>query len=43
MRVCYNKLQKLLIDKGIYQTDLAQKASVITNVIAHIGKNEEIR
>lgn len=43
MRVCYNKLWKLLIDKGMYRTDLVREAGVTTNVIAHMGKNEDIR
>lgn len=43
MRVCYNRLWKLLIDKGIYRTDLARKAGVTTNAMAHLGKNEDVR
>lgn len=43
MRVCYNKLWKLLIDKGMYRTDLAREAGVTTNAMAHLGKNEDVR
>lgn len=43
MRVCYNKLWKLLIDKGMYRTDLIPAAGLTTNVIAHMGKNEDVR
>lgn len=43
MALCYNKLWKLLIDKGMTKTELRQKAGVTTNVIANLGKNESVQ
>ena len=40
MAIGYNKLWKLLIDKGIKKTDLKTLAGVSTNVIAKLGKGE---
>ena len=37
MSVSYNKLWKLLIDKGMSKTQL------ITNAMAKLGKNEDVR
>lgn len=42
MTVNYNKLWKLLIDKGISRTQLRKRAGVTTNVIAKMGKNENV-
>lgn len=42
MVISYNKLWKLLIDKGIKRTELKQLAGVSTNVIAKLGKNEPV-
>lgn len=42
MAVSYNKLWKLLIDKGINKTQLKQKAQISTNAIAKLGKNETV-
>ena len=39
MVISYNKLWKLLIDKGIKRTELKTLAGVSTNVIAKLGKN----
>jgi len=38
----YNKLWKLLIDKGIKKTELRMLARVSTNVIAKLGKNDPV-
>ena len=38
----YNRLWKLLIDKGIKRTELKRLAGVSTNVIAKLGKNEPV-
>lgn len=43
MAVCYNKLWKLLIDKGMTKTQLCQLAKVSTNAMAKLGKNEDVR
>ncbi len=42
MAISYNKLWKLLIDKGIKRTELKQLAGVSTNVIAKLGKSEPV-
>ena len=42
MAISYNKLWKLLIDKGIKKTELKTLAGVSTNVIAKLGKNEPV-
>ena len=38
----YNKLWKLLIDKGLSKTELRKLADVSTNVIAKLGKCEPV-
>jgi putative transcriptional regulator len=38
----YNKLWKLLIDRGIKKTELRTLAGVITNVIAKLVKNDPV-
>lgn len=43
MSVSYNKLWKLLIDKGIKRSQLCSMAGVSTNAIAKLGKNEDVR
>lgn len=42
MAVSYNKLWKLLIDKGLNKTQLKDKAGISTNAIAKLGKNETV-
>lgn len=42
MTISYNRLWKLLIDKGIKRTELRRLAGVSTNVIAKLGKNEPV-
>lgn len=42
MSISYNKLWKLLIDKGMMKKDLRKKANLSTNVIAKMGKNEDV-
>ncbi len=42
MPVSYNKLWKLLIDKGINKTQLGKLAGVSTNVIAKLSKSESV-
>jgi DNA (cytosine-5)-methyltransferase 1 len=43
MIACYNKLWKLLIDRGLSKTQLIQQAKISTNAMAHLGKNEDVR
>ena len=42
MSISYNKLRKLLIDKGMNKKDLKKVSGVSTTSIAKLGK-EEIR
>lgn len=42
MAVSYNKLWKLLIDKGITKTEMRRQAGLSTNVLAKMGKNETV-
>lgn len=42
MAVSYNKLWKLLIDKGITKTEMRKQAGLSTNVLAKMGKNETV-
>lgn len=43
MAVCYNKLWKLLIDKGMSKTQLIKASGITTNAMAKMGKNEDVR
>ena len=38
----YNKLWKLLIDKGMTKTEMRKQAGISTNVLAKMGKNETV-
>ena len=40
--VSYNRLWKLLIDKGITKTEMRKKAGISTSVLAKMGKNETV-
>ncbi len=42
MAVSYNRLWKLLIDKGITKTEMRKAAGISTNVLAKMGKNETV-
>ena len=42
LSVNYNKLWHLLLDKGLSKTELRKLAGVSTNVIAKLGKNENV-
>lgn len=42
MKVSYNKLWKLLIDKNMKKTDLIEAVKTSPNTIAKMGKNENI-
>ena len=42
MAVSYNKLWKLLIDKGMTKTDLRLAADISTTTLAKLGKNETV-
>lgn len=40
MKVTYNKLWKLLIDKNMKKTELQSLANLSSNTLANMGKNE---
>ena len=42
MTVNYNKLWKMLIDLNMSKTQLREKAGLSTNVLAKLGKNENV-
>ncbi len=42
MSVSYNRLWKLLIDKGITKTEMRKAAGISTSVLAKMAKNESV-
>ena len=42
MSVCFNKLWKLLIDKGMKKKDLRLATGITTTALAKLGKNEHV-
>ncbi len=42
MDVCYNKLFKLLIDKGMNKTTFAKEVGISSNTLAKLSKNEYV-
>lgn len=40
MRVCYNKLWKLMIDRKLMKKDVTAMAGISTNAMAKMGKDE---
>ncbi|MDR0883224.1 MAG: helix-turn-helix transcriptional regulator [Oscillospiraceae bacterium] len=42
MSVSYNKLWKLLIDKGLNKTQLSKETGISSSTISKLGKNEQI-
>lgn len=42
MSVSYNKLWKLLIDKGLNKTDLRELTGIGSNTMAKLGKNQQV-
>ena len=42
MKVSYNKLWKLLIDKNMNKMELKEKCGMSPNTLAKMGKNENI-
>ncbi|GFH41761.1 hypothetical protein Hs30E_03120 [Lactococcus hodotermopsidis] len=40
--ICYNKLWKILIDKGMNKTQLKDEANISTNIIAKMGRDETV-
>ena len=43
MRIQYNKLWKILIDKNMKKVDLKDAAEISSNSIAKLGENELVR
>lgn len=43
MKISYDKLWKLMIDKKINKTQLSEKAGITTNAMAKLGKNESVQ
>lgn len=43
MRIQYNKLWKILIDKNMNKVQLKKEVVVSSNSIAKLGKNEAVR
>ena len=42
MRISYNKLWKMLIDKNMKKIDLKEKAGISSTSVAKLGKGENI-
>ena len=42
MRISYNKLWKLLIDKNMKKSDLKEKAGICSASLAKLGKDENV-
>ena len=42
MRISYNKLWKMLIDKNMKKSDLKEKAGISTASLAKLGKGDNI-
>ncbi len=42
MGVCYNKLFKLLIDKNMNNTELAEKAGFSANIITRLKRDKHV-
>jgi len=42
MDVCYNKLFKLMIDKGIKRVDLMRLTGISSNTLGKFSKNEYV-
>lgn len=43
MAVCYNKLWKLLIDKGLNKTQLCKEANITTNAMVRLGRKSNLQ
>lgn len=43
MAISYNRLWKLMIDKGLNKTKLRTEAGISSNAMAKLGKNESVQ
>ena len=39
---CFNRLRKLLIDRGMTRTEMRRAAGILTSTLAKIPKGEEV-
>lgn len=42
MSISYNKLWKILIDRGMNKSELRVQAGISTNAVAKMGRNEPV-
>ena len=42
MDVCYNRLFKMLIDKGLKKTEFAREVGISANTLAKLSRNEMV-
>lgn len=42
MKYNYNRLWKMLIDKGMTKTEMRKQAGISTNILAKMGKDEPV-
>lgn len=42
MAISYNRLWKLLIDKNMMRTEMANKAGITGNVLGRLAKNQPV-
>lgn len=42
MKISYNKLWKLLVDKGMKKKDLKEVTGISATIIAKLGRNENV-
>lgn len=42
MDVCYNKLFKMLIDKGLRKTEFAKQVGISQNTLAKLSRNDYV-
>ncbi|MCM1307196.1 MAG: helix-turn-helix transcriptional regulator [Butyrivibrio sp.] len=43
MVISYNKLWKLLIDRGLKKTELVKLSGITSNAMAKMGRNESVQ
>jgi len=42
MKICYNKLWKLLIDRNMRKIDLQKQAGISKGTVTKLGKNQNV-
>lgn len=43
LKICYDKLWKLMIDKKMNKSQLIQEADITSNAMAKLGKDESVQ